>query len=323
MTTIRTLILFLTACVLSCAQPQTENQDQIDFILDWKAQMEHAGFFVAKSKGFYKKAGIDVNILEGTGAPTAARVVGNGTYKLGVASGAATVMSRAQGIPIVSLAVINQHSPVVVYSLVDKNIRTPEDLIGKRIGVNVGGTKHREFQAFLRKKNISEDQIELMGMSEASPAPLLAGQVDAMLGYTEDQPVTVELRGYKVNRLSLAEHGIDVYSTNIIANETFLQENGDLAKRFLQASLEGWQYAIDHPEEAVAAYMSERPESDEAFNKANFESLIPILQSEDVAKQGVGAQTLERWTSTQDILFDLGQIKEKVDLSKLFSNAYR
>ncbi|MBT4139786.1 MAG: ABC transporter substrate-binding protein, partial [Candidatus Latescibacteria bacterium] len=151
MFSIRNIVLLLACSVLSCAQPKIDGQDQIDFILDWKAQMEHAGFFVAKSKGFYKEAGIEVNILEGTGAPTAARVVGNGTYKLGVASGAATVLSRAKGIPIVSLAVINQHSPVVVYSLVEKNILSPKDLIGKRIGVNVGGTKHREFQAFLRK----------------------------------------------------------------------------------------------------------------------------------------------------------------------------
>jgi NitT/TauT family transport system substrate-binding protein len=320
---LKKIILLLTCTFMACAQSNTDSNDQVELILDWKAQMEHAGFFVAKTKGFYEEVGIDINILEGTGAPTAARVVGNGTYKLGVASGAATVMARAQGIPIVSLAVINQHSPVVVYALTEKNIKEPKDLIGKRIGVNVGGTKHREFQAFLRKQNISEDQIELMGMSEASPAPLLADQVDAMLGYTEDQPVIVEQRGYKVSRLALAEYGVDVYSTNIIANETFLQENGDLAKRFLQASIKGWQYAIDHPDEAVASYMAQRPESDEAFNRANFESLIPILKSADVTTNGFGAQSLDRWTHTQDVLFDLGQIDQKVDLSKLFTNAYR
>jgi len=323
MNILQKLILFLTCTFMACAQSNPDSHDQVELILDWKAQMEHAGFFVAKTKGFYEEVGIDINILEGTGAPTAARVVGNGTYKLGVASGAATVMSRAQGIPIVSLAVINQHSPVVVYALAEKNIKEPKDLIGKRIGVNVGGTKHREFQAFLHKHNINEDQIELMGMSEASPAPLLAGQVDAMLGYTEDQPVIVEQHGYTVSRLALAEYGIDVYSTNIIANEKFLQENGDLAKRFLQASIKGWQYAIDHPDEAVAAYMAQRPESDETFNRANFKSLIPILKSDDVTANGFGAQSLDRWTHTQDVLFNQGQIEKKVDLSKLFTNDYR
>ena len=313
------ITLLVTLTIWSCASP---DPNRIQLILDWKAQMEHAGFFVALQHGFYADEGIEVEILEGNGAPTAARVVGNGTYKLGVASGSATVMARVKNIPIVSLAVINQHTPVVVYSLKEKNITEPKDLIGKRIGVNVGGTKHREFQALLRKHNIPEDQIQLMGMSEASPAPLLAGQVDAMLGYTEDQPVTVELRGTEVNRLSLADYGINVYSTNIIANESFLKENPDLVHKFMRATLRGWRYAVAHPDEAVAAYMANRPESDEAFNRANFKYLVPLLKSSDTEKQGLGAQTEEKWKHTQDILHSLDMIDQKVDVNQLFTNTF-
>jgi ABC-type nitrate/sulfonate/bicarbonate transport system substrate-binding protein len=312
-----TLLVALT--IWSCASP---DENRIQLILDWKAQMEHAGFFVADQKGFYAEEGLEVEILEGNGAPTAARVVGNGTYKLGIASGSATVMARSRNIPIVSLAVINQHTPVVVYSLKEKNITKPDDLIGKRIGVNVGGTKHREFQALLRKHNISEDQIQLMGMSEASPAPLLAGQVDAMLGYTEDQPVMVELLGKEVNRLSLADYGIDVYSTNIIVNESFLKENPDRVRRFMRATLRGWRYAVAHPDEAVAAYMAKRPESNEAFNRENFKHLIPLLNSPDTEQQGLGAQTEEKWKYTRDILHSLGMIDHNVDIDQLFTNTY-
>ena len=158
----------------------------------------------------------------------------------------------------------------MVYSLSASGITRPEDLIGKKVGVNIGGTKHREFQALLRHLNITEDRIQLIGMTESSPAPLLAGQVDAMLGYTEDQPVTVELRGESVNRILLADHGIDLYSTNIIGNETFVYENEDLVKRFVRASLKGWRKAVEDPEAAVQAYVIARPESDAAFNTANF-----------------------------------------------------
>lgn len=318
----KTLLLVLVALLCACSSPQ-EDTTEIKLLLDWKAQMEHAGFFVAKAKGFYEREGLTVEILEGSGAPTTAQLVGNGTYKLGVSSGSATVMARGKGIPVVSLAVINQYSPVVVYSLEAKNLTKPQDLVGKRIGVNIGGTKHREFQALLKKVGIAEESIQVMGMTESSPAPLLADRVDAMLGYTEDQPVTVELRGEKVNRISLADHGIDLYSTNIIANEAFLGTDAETVRRFLKASLEGWQYAVDHPTEAVDAYMAERPESDRAFNEANFTKLTPILLSPDVEKSGFGAQTQARWQSTQDILFDLGMIESKMDITKLFNNDFR
>jgi ABC-type nitrate/sulfonate/bicarbonate transport system substrate-binding protein len=306
---------------IGCNGPE-ESGASIQFLLDWKAQMEHAGFFVASRKGYYREEGLVVEILEGSGAPTTARVVGNGTYVLGVSSGSATVMAKARGIPVVSLAVINQHSPVVVYALGETGIRKPSDLEGKRVGVNIGGTKHREFQAFLRKVGIEESAIRLMGMTEASPAPLLAGRVDAMLGYTEDQPVTVELRGRPVDRIALADYGIDLYSTNIIAHEPFVREQPDIVARFIRASIKGWDYAVEHPDEALAAYMAERPESNREFNRANFEQLIPILHSPDVDRMGLGAQTEARWSHTQDVLYDLDMIERKLPVQTLFTNRF-
>jgi ABC-type nitrate/sulfonate/bicarbonate transport system substrate-binding protein len=318
----RSILTLLIVCTLAGCAAETGDPNHIRFVLDWKAQMEHAGFYVAQARGFYAEEGLTVEILEGAGAPTTAQLVGNGTYRLGLASGSATVIARDRGIPIVSLAVINQHSPVVIYSLEGAGIRKPEDLVGKRVGANVGGTKHREFQALLKKRNIAETDIQFMGMTEASPAPLLAGKVDAMLGYTEDQPVTVELRNQAVTRIALADYGIDLYSTNIIGNESFVANSPDIVQRFVRASLRGWVEALKDPEAAADAYEAKRPESDADFNRANFKSLIPILQSPDVDRMGFGAQTRDRWEHTRDVLHDLGMIESDVSLDKLFTNQF-
>ena len=319
----RFLLLFLALVLSGCSSNGDPDRTKIELLLDWKAQMEHAGFFVAISEGYYRSEGLSVEILDGSGAPTTAQLVGNGTYVLGVSSGSATVMARSKGIPVVSLAVINQHSPVVVYSLAASGIKQPRDLVGKRVGVNIGGTKHREFQALLRHLGISEDNIQMMGMTESSPAPLLAGQVDAMLGYTEDQPVTVELRGEEVNRILLADHGIDLYSTNIIGNESFVQSNEDLVRRFIRASLRGWQKAVENPALAVRAYVAARPESDVSFNRANFQKLLPILDSPDVRASGIGAQSADRWTTTSKVLLDLQMIENAPDIDALFTTRFQ
>lgn len=317
----RSLILILCTVLAGCAA-ESDDPNSIRFLLDWKAQMEHAGFFVAQARGFYIEEGLNVEILAGTGAPTTARLVGNGTYRLGVSSGSATVIARERGIPVVSLAVINQHSPVVVYSLAETGLKTPQDLVGKRVGVNVGGTKHREFQALLKKLGIPETDIQLIGMTEASPAPLLSGQVDAMLGYTEDQPVTVELRGQQVNRIALADYGIDLYSTNVIGNEEFVSQSPDIVGKFLRASIRGWAEALKDPGAAATAYEAKRPESDPAFNRANFQSLLPILRSPDVDAMGFGAQTRDRWSHTRDVLRDLGMVGGDVSVDSLFTNRF-
>ena len=315
------LIVAIVLAVTGCSGRE-DSAGEIRLLLDWKAQMEHVGFFVALERGYYRDAGLSVEILDGSGAPSAAQLVGNGTYPIGVSSGSATVMARAKGIPVVSVAMINQHSPVVVYSLSESGIEGPHDLIGKRIGVNIGGTKHREFQALLKHLGIPESDLQLMGMTESSPAPLLTGQVDAMLGYTEDQPVTVELRDRKVNRIHLADHGIDLYSTNIIVNEPFMKTHPDVVEAFVRASLKGWSHAIGNPRESVQAYMAHRPESDADFNRANFTQLIPILKSEDTERSGLGAQTEARWSHTIQILFDLGMIDRRIDLGKLYTNRF-
>lgn len=315
-------ILLIAVAALSCGSGQDAASGKIEFILDWKAQMEHSGFFVAQQKGFYREEGLEVKILDGNGAPNAATLVGNGTYKLGVSSGAATVIARAKGVPAVSVAVLNQRSPMVVYALAESDIIKPQDLAWKRVGVNFEGIKYQEYRALLTKLNIDPATIKEIGMAGSDPAPLLAGQVDALLGYTQDQPVQVELRGRKVNRIPLPDYGVNLYSTNLIVNEAFTKDHPDVVRRFVRASIKGWDYAIAHPDEAVSIYHTGHPESNLAFNQANFQHLIPLLSSPDTERMGFGAQSAERWAHTQDTLFDLKRIEKKTDVAALFTNEF-
>ncbi|MSS70624.1 MAG: ABC transporter substrate-binding protein [Candidatus Latescibacteria bacterium] len=315
-------ILLIAVAALSCGSGQDAASGKIEFILDWKAQMEHSGFFVAQQKGFYREEGLEVKILDGNGAPNAATLVGNGTYKLGVSSGAATVIARAKGVPAVSVAVLNQRSPMVVYALAESDIIKPQDLAWKRVGVNFEGIKYQEYRALLTKLNIDPATIKEIGMAGSDPAPLLAGQVDALLGYTQDQPVQVELRGRKVNRIPLPDYGVNLYSTNLIVNEAFTKDHPDVVRRFVRASIKGWDYAIAHPDEAVSIYHAGHPESNLAFNQANFQHLIPLLSSPDTERMGFGAQSAERWAHTQDTLFDLKRIEKKTDVAALFTNEF-
>jgi len=315
------IVLLIAIANLSCGSGQDAG-GVIEFVLDWKAQMEHSGFFVAQQKGFYREEGLEVKILDGNGAPNAATLVGNGTYKLGVSSGAATVIARSKGVPVVSVAVLNQRSPMAIYALTESGIQRPQDLIGKKLGVNFEGIKYQEYRALLTKLNIDPASIQEVGMAGSDPTPLLAGQVDALLGYTQDQPVQVELRGRKVNRIPLPDYGVNLYSTNLIVNEAFMKGQPDVVRRFVRASLRGWDYAVAHPDEAVSIYHAGHPESNIAFNRANFQHLIPLLSGPDTERMGFGAQSAERWTHTQDTLFDLKRIEQKTDVSALFTNEF-
>ena len=137
-----TIILIVSSVAGGCgqtSQPDSDGERQalqsVSLLIDWKAEPTYAGFFIAKARGFYEQRGLDVEIVEGNGATTAAQLIGAGTYSIGSASGEATAIARSRGIPVKSLAVFYPDVPTVIYSRADTPIRTPADLIGKRIGI--------------------------------------------------------------------------------------------------------------------------------------------------------------------------------------------
>ena len=309
----------LTACGGS---PEDDGLTRLDVLLDWKPQMEQAGFIVAQEKGFYREAGLSVDLHEGQGATTTAALVGSGQYSIGVSSGGATIIARSRGAVPVSLALLNQHSPTVIFALASSGIREPSDLVGRKIGLTQTGVKFDEYRALMSRLDIDRSLIDEVDIRKAVVPSLLSGAVDAALAYTEDQPVLVELEGYDVVRIPMHRYGVNVLSTNIITSETFLREQPDVCRRFVEASLRGWKYAVENPDEAVAIYTARYPVSDERFVRENFRQFRPILFSADTDSAGLGVQTLAGFAATERLLHELGIIDTRVDPAAAFTNEF-
>ncbi|HDS74314.1 MAG TPA: hypothetical protein ENN56_02135 [Firmicutes bacterium] len=309
----------LTGC---SADPDDQGLTEINFLLDWKPQMEQAGFVVALEKGYYREAGLKVNFLEGQGATTTAALVGTGQYPLGIASGGATIIARARGAKPVSVALINQRSPTVIFALASSGIRTPSDLVGRSIALTKSGVKYDEYRALMAKLGIDRSSINEVDVRKAVVPSLMSGSVDAALGYTEDQPVLVELQGHEVIRIPIHRYGVNILSTNIIAHEDFISAQPDIVRRFVKASLKGWKRAIEYPDEAVMIYAARYPESNEDFVRENFRQFRPILFSSATDTLGLGAQTLEGFRETERTLRELGIIDQHVNPEHAFTNDF-
>jgi NitT/TauT family transport system substrate-binding protein len=312
------LTVLTLSIIVACTKKQPE---KIDFLLDWKAGPEYIGYIIAKEKGFYKEENLDVTLIEGTGASDAAKVIGAGKYNIGVSSAAATVIGKTQGMPIISVAVLFQKSPVVIYSLKEKNITKPQDLIGKKLGVLYGSSTYIEYKAMMAKQGIDRSKVKEVGVGW-EVQPLITGEIDALMGYTQNQPNLVRLAGKEVNQIFVEDWGVNIYSSCIIVNENYLKENEDIVKRIVKASLKGWEYSLEHPDEAINIVLKAYPALDEKFVKASTRDTLPLLKSPDTQKYGLGYQSPERWKNLQDLLFEQGIIKKKVDVSLLFTNKY-
>ena len=219
--------------------------EKVRLQLKWLHQFQFAGFYAAIERGYYREVGLDVELLEASAHESAVDVVLRGEAEFGV-HGSDLVVARGHGKPVVALAALFQHSPMVLLARKDRGIDSLHDLVGKRLQL---GPDAAELQAYLKSErvpievNLSQQSFDLKA--------LMAGEVDAMPAYSTDEPFLLDRAGMPYHQFTPRSAGFDFYGDTLFTTEAVLKADRDRVERFLQASLRGWYYALSHREELV------------------------------------------------------------------------
>lgn len=280
--------------------------------LKWKHQFQFAGYYAAISQGYYKAVGLDVNILEADEQVTPEDSVLSGRAQFGI-SGSDLVAYRAQGKPIVVLASIFQHSPLVF--LTSTQIHSVQDLTGKKVMLL---PHEAELFAFLKHSGLSRDRLIPIPHSY-DVTELVRGQVDAMSGYSTDQPFALQQARFSFHQFSPRSIGIDFYGDTLFVEEGWLNQHTVVATAFRDASLKGWEYALAHPEEIIDLIAKNYP-SRSSREHLRFEATetARLIQS-DLAP--LGQTSLERWQKIANIYAESGLIPGNFSLDGFIFNA--
>ena len=297
--------------------------DEVTFRLDWKIYGTHAPFFIAQKKGFFKAAGMKVDIKEGNGSSKVVKLMGTGGDTFAFAAGGSTLQGVTRGIPIISIYGIMQKSPLAVMSLAKDNIKKPQDLIGKTVATSGGGSGTAFFGAFLRANGIASDKVKLAALGRGGRnTALMAGKVAGMLGYSVTEIPKLKAKGFDVTVMHFADWGLNAVANGIIANTETIKKNPDLARRFLSAITKGIEYAKAHPDEAVA-YMKERfPLTKVGVMRNELELTFGMLANESTKGKPLGWQSDTDWDRTQNVLSENGLIKKTMPISNFFTNEF-
>lgn len=221
--------------------------------LKWQHQFQFAGYYAAQEKGYYRDAGLDVSIRALAQGRNAIDTVLSGKADYGVGN-AEMLLRRLQGDPLVVLAAIFQHSSFELLTLKDSHITTPHDLIGKR--VLVGKSGEAIFNAMLRNEGLSIDDIIRIPYSEWRVDALSRDICDAFGAYSTNEPFFFHEHGIAIGRLNPRSYGIDFYEDMLFTTESITKKFPDRTRRFRDASLRGWRYAMDHPDEIIEILIS-------------------------------------------------------------------
>ncbi|MDT3438909.1 ABC transporter substrate-binding protein [Pseudofrankia sp. BMG5.37] len=227
--------------------------------LQWFTQAQFAGYIAAKEKGYYKDAGLDVSILEGGTDIVPQTVLAQGKADFAIAWVPKALASREQGAAITDIAQIFQRSGTLQVSFKDKNITTPADLKGKKVGDWGFGNEYELFAA-MTKAGVDPSKDITLVQQQFDMKGLLSGDIDAAqaMSYNEyaqvleaTNPATGKLyQPSDFNTMNWNDVGTAMLQDAIWANTDKLQGDKayqDTATKFVTASIKGWIYCRDNP----------------------------------------------------------------------------
>jgi NitT/TauT family transport system substrate-binding protein len=304
-------------------------QDKFPFRLNWTIYGEHAPFFVALDKGFYKEEGLDVEILEGSGSTTVSQLVANESSPVAYVDAATMMRGIGTGMPIRAVGVTLQQSPMAFIYRADAARPTKVDEIkGSRIAITAGDASLAIFTAFMGKLGMKVEDVQLITVAnpQSKEQAVLNKQADSLLGYFMDQGPRMQLQsGVKMGWTRLYDMaGVSTLSSAMIVNTNWLKDakNADRLKRFLRASQRGWQYTFDHRDEAADIFLKHAP----AFNKEiallEINGTMTILHTKNTEGKPLAVSALADWKDTQTLLETYAKLKPQADLNVYFTNEY-
>ena len=317
--------LTLAGCSATDTETEQGSLGDINIQFSWIKNVEFAGEYFADTNGYYEEAGFDsVNFTAG---PTAtAAVVLSGEALVGISDAiAVTPVILEEEAPLKIIGATYQKSPFTILSLKDgANIETPQDLIGKRIGVQAGGNETL-FDAMLAANGIDQSEVTKVPV-EYDPSPLVNGEVDGFLAYIINESITVENLGFETTNLLFADNGLPFVAEAFVVTQDSIDNNREALKAFLYATVKGWKDALADPEEgarlAVEVYgadlgldINKEIQQSEAQNEllvlteetaAN--GLLTI--SEELQAQNIETLATAGYEITTDQLFDMSLLAE-------------
>jgi NitT/TauT family transport system substrate-binding protein len=240
---------------------------------DWLMSNGQIGDVVAVHNGYFKDAGLEVEMIPGgPNSATLAPVVSD-QAQLGQFSGSSQLLlARSAGAPIKMFATGYQQGPFAYFSLPKAPVRKPEDLIGKRIGIQP--TARSSLDALLAKTKIDASKLNISTMG-FDMTPLIAGEVDVVTGWVTN---TAALSVIGPDRITMMQSAAGVVDPGDVyfATDTALADNSDVLARFLGAVAKGWGYTFEHPEESVEITVKAYPNLDMAVEKQTIQMVLDL-----------------------------------------------
>jgi NitT/TauT family transport system substrate-binding protein len=294
-TIVLTAILGIAAALSSEPAPaQDKSLTKVTFALDFIPLGRHAPWYAAIAEGYYKDEGLDVSIIPSQGTAQTIQAVEAGTAQLGFTDVPSLVLARANGAKLKMVAVNYQKAPYAIFSLnTGANVTTAKQLEGLTLGSGAGSFTPKVIAGFMAQQGLDPNKLSISNVAPpARASALLAGQVPAIEFFVMSKPgleASAKEKGAELRTFLLANHGLKLYSNGVVATDEYLSKNADLVKRFVRASLKGWQFALHNPEKAAQDQIKFVPSLNPQTTVAELGVVKDLAVTPATQKSGLGS----------------------------------
>jgi NitT/TauT family transport system substrate-binding protein len=312
-------LVFLAACSPQTTAPPTKTNAPVSIQLSWVHEYSSAAFYAAEKNGHFAERGLQVELREG-GFKDGKYIVPidevvEGKEDFGLSDSESLILARSQGKPVVAIASILQRSPFALISLADKNIRTPKDLIGKKVSVSDGGAT-QIYNTLLATQKIDQSKVNFVPRTSFGVDPLLNGDVDVLGGWIINEGVQIKEAGKEPSFLLMSDYGVDTYDFVVFTTEKMIQERPELVQAMVASIVDGMKDVIANPAQAAEYAVAYGKDLKLDGQRRRVEASIPLMNPAGTKPGNMSAET---WTLTQQILLDQKVLDKPIDLTKVYT----
>jgi len=286
------------------AEAQTK---RVTLQLEWVVSGYHTGPFVAKERGFYAAKGLDVSIGRGYGSGDTAKVVGAGKLDFGLANIPTGIIARGRGAPIIALAVLSGKAPESFLAFEEKGIRKPKDVEGKTFGEPTAGATMVVWPAFAKLAGIDLGKTNHIAVEPAAKAAMFfGGRVDWTFGFRPgfDEVAMVRARrdGKKLVFVRWEDYGWKVYNSGIFTHDDTLKRDPKLVADFVSATLQGYRWTVENPDQAPEIFLKANPEVDRETARLSLMFGLDGLLTKPAREGNLGYMEADRMAFQIDLM---------------------
>jgi NitT/TauT family transport system substrate-binding protein len=313
----------LAVLALALAIP-AQAADKMTLQLNWFHLADHSPIYMALKKGYYKEEGLELTVVRGAGSADSAKKIDLKQAEVGISDAPTVITAITKGANLKIVAVVYDKAGNNVFFKKGANIRSPKDLVGKKIAVPPADSHRVLWPAFAALNKIDPNAVTLVNVKpEGKQAIVAAGEVDGSFDLYTSYAIWEKVLGKgNVGHLLWADFGLPIYGHTYFVNTELEKKNPKLIERFLRATHKGWRDASANPAEAIDAMVAAVPglDRDALFNTTP--QIMDLCITERSRKHGIGWIEEALMQRTIDVTFANNKPEKPVKAADVYTNAY-